>query len=191
MSATPPALSPNDAAAVLHDGGVIAYPTEAVWGLGCDPFNAAAVQRLLALKQRPAAKGMIVIAASLEQVLPQLCWESLPAPRQQAVLASWPGPATWLLPCKPDVPDWLRGAHDTLAVRITAHPVAAALCLAFGGALVSTSANRTGEPPARRLTDLSAELLAELDGHVAGDTGGLANPTAIRDARSGEIVRAG
>lgn len=191
MSATPPALSPNDAAAVLHDGGVIAYPTEAVWGLGCDPFNAAAVQRLLALKQRPAAKGMIVIAASLEQVLPQLCWELLPAPRQQAVLASWPGPATWLLPCKPDVPDWLRGAHDTLAVRITAHPVAAALCQAFGGALVSTSANRTGEPPARRLTDLSAELLAELDGHVAGDTGGLANPTAIRDARSGGIIRAG
>ena len=191
MPATPHALSLDDAAAVLHGGGVIAYPTEAVWGLGCDPFNANAVQRLLALKQRPATKGMIVIAAELEQVLPHLHWDALPAARREEVIASWPGPVTWLLPCRPDVPDWLRGEHDTLAVRITAHPVAAALCRVFDGAIVSTSANRAGEPPARRFDELSEYLLAGLDGHVAGKTGDLAKPTVIRDARSGDIVRAG
>ena len=191
MPATPHALSLDDAAAVLHGGGVIAYPTEAVWGLGCDPFNANAVQRLLALKQRPATKGMIVIAATVEQVLPHLHWDALPAARREEVIASWPGPVTWLLPCRPDVPDWLRGEHDTLAVRITAHPVAAALCRVFDGAIVSTSANRAGEPPARRFGELSDPLLAGLAGHVAGETGDLAKPTVIRDARSGEIVRAG
>ena len=179
------------AAAILGEGGVIAYPTEAVWGLGCDPFDAAAVARLLALKRRPQAKGMIVIAADAAQVAPYLLWDVLAPQRQAQVLDSWPGPHTWLIPCRADVPDWLRGDHDTLAVRVTAHPVAAALCRAFGGPVVSTSANRAGEPPARTFAALSVALLAETSGYVPGETGGLERPTTIRDARSGELVRAG
>ena len=187
----PVALTPETAATRLRRGGLVAYPTEAVWGLGCDPFDADAVQRLLDLKRRPAAKGMIVIAADLAQALPHLLWHDLPETRRDAILASWPGPNTWLIPCKPGVPDWLRGDHDTLAVRITAHPVAAALCRAFGGVLVSTSANRAGEPPARHFDELPADLLVQLDGWLEGETGGLAQPSTIRDARNGGIVRGG
>ena len=185
------ALTPETAATRLRRGGLVAYPTEAVWGLGCDPFDADAVQRLLDLKRRPAAKGMIVIAASLAQVVAHLCWDDLPETRRNAILASWPGPNTWLIPCRAHVPDWLRGEHDTLAVRITAHPIAAALCRAFDGPVVSTSANRAGEPPARTLQDIPSDLLAQLDGWLDGDTSGLMQPSTIRDARNGQILRGG
>lgn len=185
----PAALTPDAAGAVLRRGGIVAYPTEAVWGLGCDPFDADAVQRLLDLKRRPAAKGMIVIAADLSQVIAHLHWDDLPETRRDAILASWPGPNTWLIPCKSHVPEWLRGDHDTLAVRITTHPIAAALCRAFQGPVVSTSANRAGEPPARILTDMLPDLLSQLDGWLEGDTSGLAQPSTIRDARGGDIVR--
>lgn len=183
------AVTPDAAGALLRQGGVVAYPTEAVWGLGCDPFNADAVHRLLELKHRPATKGMIVIAADIGQALPHLLWDVLPEARRSAISASWPGPNTWLIPCRPEVPAWLRGEHDTLAVRITGHPVAAALCRAFGGVVVSTSANRAGEPPARRLDELSPDLLAGLDAWLDGETGGQAQPSTIRDARSGEVLR--
>ena len=175
----------------LRGGGVIAYPTEAVWGLGCDPFDAAAVRRLLTIKQRPAAKGMIVIAANFEQVQAHVRWTELPEARRADILATWPGPNTWLIPCQVHVPAWLRGEHDTLAVRVTGHAIAAGLCTAFGGVLVSTSANRSGEAPARALSELSSDLLAQLDGWVDGPTDGRAQPSTIRDARSGEVVRPG
>lgn len=185
------AVSPEHAARLLHQGGVVAYPTEAVWGLGCDPFDPQALVRLLAIKQRPAAKGMIVIAADLAQVHSHLRWEALPDARRTQVLASWPGPNTWLIPCAESVPHALRGEHDTLAVRITDHPIAAALCRAFGGPIVSTSANRAGETPARRIEDLAPDLLDALDGWVAGETGARAQPSTIRDARDGQIIRPG
>lgn len=187
----PPLLTPEAAAITIQAGGIVAYPTEAVWGLGCDPFNADAVQRLLEIKQRPASKGMIVIAATPEQALPYLFWDELPAARRRQILASWPGPNTWLVPCRPEVPTWLRGEHDTLAVRVTGHAVAAALCRAVGGLVVSTSANRAGETPARRFEQLNATLRARLDGWIAGDTDGLCAPSTIRDARSGVVLRGG
>lgn len=177
------------AAAALKRGAVLAYPTEAVWGLGCDPRDEAAVRRLLAAKRRDPAQGLILIAATVAQLDAWVEWFALPADRVAAVTASWPGPNTWLLPCPPEVPSWLRGTHDTLAVRVTAHPVAAALCDAFGGALVSTSANRSGAPPAFARADLDPALLAEIDGLVDGETGGDAAPSTIRDAATGELLR--
>ena len=188
---SPPKLTPETAAIILRGGGVVAYPTEAVWGLGCDPFNPEAVQRLLEIKQRPATKGMIVIAAWPEQAWPHVFWDELPAARRSAILASWPGPYTWLIPCRPEVPAWLRGEHDTLAVRVTAHPIAASLCQAMGSVVVSTSANRAGETPARRFEELVPELRAQLDGWIDGDTSGQAQPSTIRDARSGAVLRQG
>lgn len=186
-----PALSLPEAARLLHSGGLIAYPTEAVWGLGCDPFNPEAIARLLALKQRPSSKGLILIAATPEQLAPLLDWSAVPAQHQDEIRASWPGPFTWVIPCRPDVPAALRDAHDSLAVRVTAHPVASALCRAFGGPVVSTSANRSDQEPARHKDQLDPALLAGLDGWLPGDTDAAARPSQIRDARSGAVLRAG
>ena len=178
------------AVAALKRGGVIAYPTEAVWGLGCDPFDEAAVMRLLAIKQRPVDKGLILIAGALDQFDGLLDWDVLPAGARTAVLDSWPGPNTWVISATPRVPQWVRGDHDSVAVRVSAHPAVVALCAAFGGPLVSTSANLTGQPPAFSRDALDPALLARLDAISAGETAGLAAPTAIRDARDGQLLRA-
>jgi L-threonylcarbamoyladenylate synthase len=176
------------ALAALSNGGVVVYPTEAVWGLGCDPFDRTAVLRLLAIKQRPIDKGLILVAARVDQFDGLLEWDALAADRRAAVLHSWPGPHTWIVPAAARVPRWITGHHDGVAVRVSAHPVVAALCEAFGP-LVSTSANRSGQPPARRREDLDPALCELVDATTGGETGDLAAPTAIRDARSGELLR--
>ncbi|MBB3780899.1 L-threonylcarbamoyladenylate synthase [Xanthomonas campestris] len=182
-------LSLDSAVAALTQGGVIAYPTEAVWGLGCDPRQQAAVLRLLEIKRRPVDKGVIVVAASVDVLHAWVDMDALAPARRQEVLASWPGPHTWILPITAQAPRWVTGTHDGLAVRISAHPLVAALCAAWGGPLVSTSANLAGEPPARSRQALDPALLASIDGVVDGEVGALAQPTRIRDARSGQILR--
>jgi L-threonylcarbamoyladenylate synthase len=176
------------AARLLRRGAVVAYPTEAVYGLGCDPLNPAAVDRILAIKGRPVSKGLILIAAEFRQLAPFV--EMLDeGSRMAEVLASWPGPHTWLLPAASGCPSWLTGQHDTLAVRVTAHPVAAGLCRAAGMSLVSTSANRSGQPPARTALQARRRCGSTLDLTVHGATGGLLRPTPIRDAATGALVR--
>lgn len=183
-------LSLAAAADALRRGGVVIYPTEAVWGIGCDPRDQAAVRRLLAIKQRPLDKGVILIAAELAQLDGWVDWDALPAARREAVLASWPGPNTWAVPATAAVPGWIRGVHANVAVRLTAHPQARALCQACAQPLVSTSANLSGQPPAFRRDELDPALIALSDGVCAGETGGLAAPTPIRVALSGEVLRA-
>ncbi|HDX8642815.1 Sua5/YciO/YrdC/YwlC family protein [Aeromonas dhakensis] len=175
-------------AALQHDG-VIAYATEAVFGLGCDPDSEAAVQRLLAIKQRPVEKGLILIAADLAQLQDYIDLEQLTSEQLAKVEASWPGPFTWIMPARPDTPAWLTGQFDTLAVRVTAHPQVQALCRAFGKPLVSTSANLTGEEPARRLADIGELLASQLAYILPGEVGGQANPSEIKDARTGAVIR--
>lgn len=170
----------------LRAGGVIAYPTEAVYGLGCDPWNEDAVQALLALKQRSWTKGLILIAADFNQLQPFV--KPVPAGILQRLEASWPGPVTWLLPARETVPDSLTGLHDSIAVRVTAHPLAAKLCRAFGGAIVSTSANLSGLRPARHVRQVRWQL-PQLDYVMPGSCGGADRPSRIRDALSGEILR--
>ncbi|MDD3518000.1 MAG: Sua5/YciO/YrdC/YwlC family protein [Chromatiales bacterium] len=177
----------DKAAALLRMGGVLAWPTEAVWGLGCDPSNADALRRLLAIKRRPAEKGLILVAADFDQLAPWLL--PLEDSVRTRVMQTWPGPHTWLWPARPEVSPLLRGAHDTLAVRVSAHALTAALCRAAGTALVSTSANPSDRPPAMSAASVSIELGSRLDGILAGELGGQAAPTRIRDARSGNIVR--
>ena len=174
---------------LLKCGAVIAYPTEGVWGLGCDPFDQAAVHRVLAIKQRPIEKGMILIAGNLAQLDGIVDSPGLPAERTAAVRETWPGAHTWVVRALPQVPRWITGAHDSVAVRVSAHPAVIALCAAFGGPLVSTSANLTGMPAVRTLDALDPALLACLDGVLEGQTGDLDRPTPIRDARSGESLR--
>ncbi len=178
-----------DAADVLRRGGVIAYPTEAVWGLGCDPFDEAATMRLLATKQRPVDKGLILVAASLAQFDGLLDWDALDAARRDAVLATWPGPHTWIVPTTARVPAWITGAHAGVAVRVSSHPTVRALCDAFGAPVVSTSANRAGEPPAHARTALDPRIIAAVDAVTDGETGGHARPTAIRIAATGDALR--
>ena len=175
------------AARIVRSGGVIAYPTEAVFGLGCLPRDRRAVMRVLAIKHRSWRKGLILIGAELAQleryaVLP-------PEPRRGEVLASWPGPHTWVLDARPDAPRWITGGSASVAVRVTAHPMAAELCRAVGDALVSTSANVSRRPPHRRLLRLRRDLGVEVDYVLAGPLGGLAAPTAILDGRSGRVLR--
>jgi L-threonylcarbamoyladenylate synthase len=175
------------AARIVRSGGVIAYPTEAVFGLGCLPRDRNAVMRVLAIKRRSWRKGLIVIGADLAQleryvVLP-------PEPRRAEVLASWPGPHTWVLDARPDAPRWITGGSASVAVRVTAHPMAAELCRAVRDAVVSTSANVSRRPPHRRLLLLRRDLGTEVDYVLAGPVGGLSSPTGIRDGRSGRVLR--
>jgi L-threonylcarbamoyladenylate synthase len=172
----------------LAAGGVIAYPTEAVWGLGCEPLNEHACRRVLQLKRRPRAKGFILIASEFAQVAPFL--RALPRARLRPALASWPGPVTWLLPAASWVPEYLTGARDTLAVRVTLHPVAAARCAQYGGPVVSTSANVSGRPPARTALQVQRLFGDSLDYLLPGPLGGLKRPTPIRDLASGRTLRA-
>ena len=186
---TSPLLSIPEAATALQSGSVIAYPTEAVWGLGCDPRNEEAVLRLLAIKQRAVEKGLILIASHLDQLRPFLELASVPTDRLAAVLATWPGPHTWVMPASSDAPRWITGAHDGIAVRISAHPTVIELCNAFGGAVVSTSANLSGQDAPRSREELDPAVLAAVAGHVPGETGGLSAPTTIHDAVTGVALR--
>jgi L-threonylcarbamoyladenylate synthase len=173
----------------VKSGGVIAYPTEAVYGLGCDPLEHAAVRRIFALKQRDQAKGLILIASDISQLMPFIA--ELSTDILAKLKASWPGPVTWVVPAAPSLPFWLSGGRSTLAVRVTAHPIASALCESAGMALVSTSANRSGRPPARTALAVRTQLGDGVDEIVAGPVGGLNKPTEIREALTGKVLRAG
>jgi L-threonylcarbamoyladenylate synthase len=173
------------AARVLKQGGIVAYATEYCFGLGCDPFNRDAVLRLLRIKRRPVKKGLIVLAADTGQLTPYI--EAIPAP----VLASWPGPHTWLLLPRPGVPGWITGRHAKIAVRVTAHAQAAALCHAAGMAIVSTSANRAGEVPARTDRAVARRFGKQVDFILPGNVGKAPAPTPIRDAVTAELIRPG
>ena len=177
----------KEAVQILQQGGVIAYPTEAVFGLGCDPDNHQAVKKLLAIKQRSRDKGLILIAADFQQLRPYL--GEIDKSLKAKILATWPGPVTWLWPAKPTVSSLLRGKHDTIAVRVTAHPLAAALCREFAGPLVSTSANLSGKPPTRSADEVRNQLGEQLDYVLEGKVGGRTKPSEIRDALSGEVLR--
>lgn len=170
----------------LKQGGVIAYPTESCYGLGCDPRNRQAVMTLLKLKRRPPGKGLILIGANFSQ----LSSYALPLGEAQwrQISPSWPGPVTWLLPAARRTPPWLRGRHASIAVRVTAHPLAAGLCKSVNMALVSTSANRAGHQPARTYADcvrtFGRGVLV-----VPGITGRRRQPSSIMDLATGRKLR--
>jgi L-threonylcarbamoyladenylate synthase len=170
----------------LKAGKVIAYPTEAVYGLGCDPLNEHAVMHLLDIKQRPIEKGLILIAASIQQLEPYLLLTDEILAR---VMPTWAGATTWVIPAQAHVPKWLTGEHHSLAVRVTAHPIAQQLCRDYGSPLVSTSANETTQPAMRTAAEV-LEVFADKDIFILdGKVGELAQETAIYDAVSGKRLR--
>lgn len=174
----------------LNNKDVIAYPTEAVFGVGCDPDSEIAVMRLLALKQRPVEKGLILIAANFEQLKPYIDDSMLTDALRETVFSCWPGPVTFVFPAKASTPRWLTGRFDTLAVRVTDHPLVVELCQAYGKPLVSTSANLTGQEPCRSVGEVIAQFGEDFP-VVKGETGGRQNPSEIRDALTGELFRQG
>ncbi|WP_201556943.1 Sua5/YciO/YrdC/YwlC family protein [Psychrobacter sp. 72-O-c] len=206
--------SVTQATQCLKVGQLLTYPTESVWGIGCDPFNQLAVQQLLAIKQRPMDKGMIVVTDSAARIAPLL--ESLSAEQRQTVLDSWhisPNVVaqqahTWLLPLSQPqssqslsvpIPSWITGAHDSVAVRVIAHPLIQQLCAQMVSAsnpygfIVSTSCNPSGQPPALSLAQAQGYFInsefAQQVAYLQGDTLGYELPSQIHDALTGQVIR--
>lgn len=176
--------TPKDFITTLKQGGVIAYPTEAVFGLGCDPLNETAVHRLLALKQRHIEKGLILIASDFSQVAPFL----LPLNEQQQAY-TLPSETTWIFPANATAPKWISGKFDSIAIRITQHEPIKHLCEEFGSAIISTSANLSGQEPALTTTEVVSQFDQLLDGILDASVGSLGKPTQIKDSLTGQIIR--
>lgn len=171
----------------LHRGELITYPTEAVWGLGCDPYNEQSVFKILHLKQRPYKKGVILVASNIEQLSPFL--KGLSNKSLQTLEESWPGPNTWVIPHNGAAPPWIRGEHQSLAVRVSAHPIVQAICTLYGGPIVSTSANPGGLPAAKSMVQVRKYFLNEPLQYAPGSVGAQAQPTQIRDLITGKVLR--
>lgn len=177
----------RQAVRILNKGGVLAYPTETVYGLGCNPLDAIAVMHLLSLKNRPVAKGLILLAANFDQLTPYIY--QLDTERMREILATWPGPRTWLFPATAATPAWITGQYETVAVRVTEHPLARSLCLAFGHPIVSTSANISGRPPVKTALRTRLAFGDDIDFVLNGIAGPYTRPSEIRDAITGSVVR--
>lgn len=175
------------AARILRSGGVIAYPTEGVFGIGCLPDDFLAVSRVLAIKKRDPALGLVLIASDMEQLEGWIEFSGK-APDLESRRDK---PVTWVVPATAAVPYWIRGEHAGLAVRITSHPIARALCDAADSALVSTSANLHERSPARNRFVLRRILGALVDYIVPGECGPASGPSEIRDLQSGKVLRSG
>jgi L-threonylcarbamoyladenylate synthase len=175
----------SKAGRILRSGGVVAYPTEGVYGFGCLPDDFAAVSRVLAIKERDPALGLVLVASDIEQLDG---WIELPEDSPELTSSS-EHPVTWIVPATDEVPYWIRGEHSGLAIRITTHPVAAALCEAADSALVSTSANTHGRPAARNAFVLRRRFGALVDYIVPGECGPASGPSEIRELASGKVLR--
>lgn len=181
--------APDEVREIIKQGGVVAYPTEAVYGLGCDPDNDVAIRRLLALKRRPWQKGLILVASDYQQLLPYIDESKLTNEQLSKVFVKWPGPFTFIMPIKPGLSNLLCGSFNSLAVRVSSHPTIKSICQSIGKPLVSTSANHAGEPPAMNSEEIIAKFDGEIDALIAGSLGAERKPSAIVDAISGKVLR--
>ena len=173
---------------VLKDGGLIIYPTESVFGLGCDPFNEIAVTSLLQLKKRSQSQGLILIANNWAQV--ERLIKPISAEQYAKVVASWPGNVTWVFSKSNIVPDWISGIYETIAIRIPDHEIARKICEDFDGPIVSTSANISGEEPCKSLEDVYKNFsLEDIDYVLPAEIGNYQQPSTIIELQSGKIIR--
>ncbi|MFB6421640.1 MAG: Sua5/YciO/YrdC/YwlC family protein [Candidatus Malihini olakiniferum] len=169
---------------------VIAYPTEAVFGLGCDPDSEAAVMQLLAMKKRSIKKGLILISIDYEQLIPYIDEKKISTEQKKMMFSSWPGPVTWVMPASPSTPRWLTRRFSSLAVRVSAHPLVRELCEGFGKPIISTSANLNSFPPCRTAQDVLKQFGTSFP-VLFGETSGQKNPSEIRDILTGSLIRQG
>lgn len=178
----------NRLARALSAGAVIAYPTDTIWGLGCDPYDAASVARILQIKQRSVAKGLILLSSRLDYCEPFI---ELEPGQRDTLLQARDRPTTWLVKASAFCPCWIRGDHPTVAIRISRHPLLPYLCDYLQAPLVSTSANRAGCSPARNPLQLRRQFGEQLDYIVHGFETGDGKPSEIKSLASGTILRAG
>jgi L-threonylcarbamoyladenylate synthase len=177
----------NALAASVARGAVLAYPTEGVCGLGCDPHNKSAVERILTIKGRSVDEGLILLASQIEQLNPYLV--GLPSQARTELERIWPSPVTFLVPDNGFCPTWIRGSHASVALRVTTHPVVAMMTQALDGPVVSTSANRSGQPALATSKAIEEEVGQEIDGILDGELGGTGGASEIRDLISGRVIR--
>lgn len=179
----------SSATQALKRGAVIAYPTEGVWGLGCDPLNGAAVRKVLQLKSRSEEKGLILVGSDISHFSDFT--SALDAEELSKIKASAGQALTWLIDHGGTAPDWISGGQSSLAIRLSDHPVVKGLCSAFAGPIVSTSANPAGEEPALNRAEVERYFGKLIDVIVPGDTGGQNGATEIRELKTGRVVRPG
>lgn len=177
----------EEAARILAGGGVVAHPTETLYGLAVNPWSPEGILKLSALKERDPSSGYIIIAAGLEQA------RRLVAPEDPAifeVLAAgfWPGPLTLVLPPSREAPGAAAGARAGIALRVTSDPVAEGLVRAFGRPVTSTSANRSGKLPATTAAEVAAIFGAGVDLVIDGGARARGLPSTLLDLTSAEPV---
>ena len=175
------------AARHIHAGNIIAYPTESVIGLGCNPLNESAVNRLLSIKNRSVDKGLILIASDIEQLFPFI---EITQQQFEKLSKDQGKPTTWLVQASAFAPAWITGRHHKIAVRLTKHQTARQLCEITGYPLVSTSANRSGHKPAKTLLRTKQYFSDLVNFYLAGNIEGYKKPSEIRDLESDKIIRA-
>ena len=166
---------------------MIAYPTEGVWGLGCDPLNQTAVTNILNLKSRPVEKGLILVGSEMKHLAAFVT--ALGSSELAQIESSLGQGITWLIDHGGEAPDWITGGRSTLAVRLSNHFAVIALCREFGGAIVSTSANPSGKAPATSQAEVENYFGNLIDVIVPGETGGQNGATEIRELKSGQVLR--
>ena len=174
---------------IIKSGGLIAYPTESIYGLGCDPFNQQAVLRLLKLKNRPPEKGLILVASNLNQLLP-LILPKHPDDLARA-LKTWPGHHSWIFPKSPMVPSVISGRYDSIAIRLSKHPVIKQICDGLNHALVSTSANLTNQDDLKSITDIRLAFGDKIQLYIDAAIGIDNKASTIIDAHTLEVIRQG
>lgn len=173
----------------LQSGELIVYPTEAVWGIGCDPTNETAIQKLLKAKQRPLEKGVIIIASEYQQIKPFIKEDDISTEQKEKIMASWPGPYTWLLPASEQVSAMLTGGSELIAVRVTTHPTVRRICNEFNGPIISTSANKTGQPTPEQLLEIKTIFAEQVKVYVDEPLGGNSKPSKIINGLTGQVIR--
>ena len=178
--------SPSESVNYLDTGKIIAYPTESIYGIGCDPYNYDAVQKIYKIKNRPNDKPMILIASDMKQIENLIDYNAI----NQSVIESWPGHTTWLLPASSACPEWLYEKDSRkVAIRVSAHTTVASICNNFKKPIISTSANKSMDDPIMEIEKIKDVFNKDIDFIVEGCLGNEPNPSVIMDLETGKMIR--
>lgn len=175
------------AISVIQSGGIIVYPTESIYGLGCNPFKEEAVLNLLSLKKRSVKKGLILIASHVQQILPLI--QPIVANDLARALKTWPGHHTWIFPKSSLTPTWVSGSFDTIAVRVSSHPIVKVLCDKLDLPLVSTSANLTNHTALKSINEIKIQFGDKIDAYINAPLGNQAKASKMTVAHSSKQLR--
>lgn len=173
------------AAQIVRNGGVIAYPTDTVYGLGCDPYNIDAVEKINAIKQRPANKHFILLASSIEQIRPLIQLKKA----QEKLITDTDSPTSWVVDAAPYAPGWLVDDNNSLTVRISSHENIVHLCRILAHPLISTSANISGKKPADNAIKLHQYFHNKVDKILISNTKQPGKPSKIIRLCDNHIIR--